>query len=881
MKKKSIGFLFAAAVLFGALGAVMPVSAKISSRADIFVPVSGVASVEEAYTAPAYLNSNKGIFIRTNANAATVRYRGVLDARRLTKDLRLVSLYALGGEDSAIITEMNINLIDTENEENIVGMRFRATSVGDNSSYVLVYSGGRYRGYNSGSIYENDFGAVAWGSSFYPERSGSVVPFQCMLDYESRQFWNRNNANTVLVLDMDDPDMVGSGGEWRGFEKDTCYFEIKLTLTSSVAGGVVIQEFLGQDMRTALGSDIPTPEITVEYEGDALPVGALGVSYPIPDATAFDWYDGARKTELRLARIDGTAETDLTERVRDGAFSPETEGNYAVFYEIENSLGGRAAKRLDFKVAKLLPQYNFYFPGGLTLPELGGFFFVPECSVSGGSGRLAVTEEIRYNGRTVGLGAERRILCDEPGMIEIKITASGYCGEPFSRVYGIRVENPDAKILLLGHPEYVKKGAVTNLPASRVAGSDVSGAELVVTADGIEVSGETFRTDKAAGEKVSLLYQLKKGTEVLASELLTLTVIDPAGPAGYPVAVSGSPVIAADSQGVSVSASGDFCVKMPFPIACNQAAVTFSFAGDAESVDILLEDDRYPQVSNFLRVSRRGSAFVLSLNGRGAEVQVSGDFSGTRNFGVIIDRNTGNVLNAAGKKLLSARLTESGIARVSLRANGVKGDAALCLVQVGNQKLLGSNQAPELLTSADIPTYRYLSFGETFEVYAAEAFDVFDYGGEVSMKVSAPDRSVLYEGISADKTFRAEQYGVYIIDYVLTDASGRSATRKFLVNVPDELPPEIAVEVPARAKAGEDVILPKPAVRDNLDETCTGYLTVRRMRTFESKVIYASEVSEWRDMTYRFEETGIYEVIYSVSDKAGNLAVRVCRITVE
>ena len=66
-----------------------------------------------------------------------------------------------------------------------------------------------------------------------------------------------------------------------------------------------------------------------------------------------------------------------------------------------------------------------------------------------------------------------------------------------------------------------------------------------------------------------------------------------------------------------------------------------------------------------------------------------------------------------------------------------------------------------------------------------------------------------------------------------------------------------------------------------MDETCTGYLTVRRMRTFESKVIYASEVSEWRDMTYRFEETGIYEVIYSVSDKAGNLAVRVCRITVE
>lgn len=850
------------------------------SKADVFEAVEGISAITENYTAPAYMYGCNGVLVQTNAISASFRYKGAIDARLLTQGESFFSFYALGGENSAIITELVIRLIDTQNEDNWVGLRYTPVSVNNNTSYALAYSNGRWRGLGDDGItlIEDTYGTGIYGASFYPEASNSVVPFDSRFDYASRSFYNyMSSSGTKLILNMADESLVGEGGGWNGFAKDECYLEVEMSLTSATAGGIVVQTLFGENMSGPMGDSAPDPQITVDYPGTELPMGAVGVEYPLPQASAFDWYHGKQPVDIALFK---EAE-DITASLEGASFVPESTGSYSVTYKAENSFGGSDSASLVFTVKQSLPQYSFYFKGGLKSAELGKFFFVPEISVSGGSGALNVSEDVRYNGKNVELGTERRFFVSEPGMIELKYTVSGYCGEPYTRIFGIPVENPAAKIILSGYPRYIKSGVPLMLPACSAEGSAVSGAELIITADGQPVTGGSVTTQKAAGETVQVVWTLQKGSEVLAAESLDLAVIDPQSAADYPQTLSGSPVFAAGSRGVEISASSDYSFAMPFPVALNQAAVTFSFAGSADYIDVLFEDEIYPEISAFLRIARSATGLTVQLNGTGVVQTIDGDFTGNSNISLLLDRS-GIVSDSRGNTLFQARLCESGVCRVSVSVAGVQEDTLLTLIQVGNQRLTGSDQAPDLLTGQAMPTFRYAEFGEIFYVYTASAYDVYDYGGDITLRVTAPDSTVLYEGKPADMSFSASQYGLYFVDYLLTDTSGKTATRRFLISVLDREAPQIVLSgVPSKAEVGKKINLPVPQISDNLDDACGGYIVVRNTKTYISEMVYMAAAGQWAEYSHTFEAAGDYEILYVVSDTAGNTAVASARIRVE
>ncbi len=880
--KKITAFLGAAAALCLCAGIVsLPAAAETSpSKADVFEAVEGVSSITENYTAPAYLNGCNGVLIQTDAIFASFRYNSTVDARLLEREEAFFSFYALGGENSAIITEFVIRLVDTQNEENWVGLRYTPVSVNNDTSYALAYSNGRWRGLGDDGVtlHEDSYGTGIYGASFYPEASGSVVPFESRFDYGSRSFYNYSSSGgEKLILDMVDENLVGEGGGWNGFAEDECYLEVEMSLTSSAPGGIVITELFGEDMSGEMGDTVPQPHITADYDGTQLPLGAVGVEYPLPQVSAFDWYYGKQPVKTTLLAGD----KDITSSIANSAFVPENVGAYSVSYTAENGLGGTDTLSFSFTIEKSLPQYVFYFDGGMSMPELGEFFFVPQITVSGGSGLLTVAEEVRYNGKSVALGAERRFLASEPGMIELKYTVSGYCGEPFTRIFGIPVENPDAKLLLGGCPQYIKRGIPLILPECKAEGSAVSGAELIVTADGETVAGGSITTQKAAGETVQVVWQLQKGSEILAAKTLDLTVIDPQSAAEYPQMVFGAPSYAAGSRGVEISASSDYSFAMPFPVALNQAAVTIRFDGSANYIDVCFEDERYPEISSFLRVARSSTGVTVQLNGTGAAQAIDGDFAGESNISLLLDRS-GIVSDSHGNTLFQARLCDSGACRVSFSVSGVQSDTKLTLVQVGNQRLTGSDQAPDIITEQVMPSFRYTEFGESFTVCEAAAFDVYDYGGSITLRVTAPDASVLYEGVPTEMRFTASQYGLYFVDYLLADASGETATRRFLVSVLDREPPQFTLSgISSRAEIGEAVTLPVPNVTDNLDVECGGYIVIRNVKTYISEVIYTAEAGSWSEYRHTFEAAGDYEIIYVVSDAAGNTAVASADIRAE
>ena len=67
--------------------------------------------------------------------------------------------------------------------------------------------------------------------------------------------------------------------------------------------------------------------------------------------------------------------------------------------------------------------------------EYNSYYTVPRFIASGGSGTLSVTETVEYGGKTVSLDSSRRIKIDRAEPLKIIITAQGYSGQPYTKVF--------------------------------------------------------------------------------------------------------------------------------------------------------------------------------------------------------------------------------------------------------------------------------------------------------------------------------------------------------------------------------------------------------------------------------------------------------------
>ena len=100
-----------------------------------------------------------------------------------------------------------------------------------------------------------------------------------------------------------------------------------------------------------------------------------------------------------------------------------------------------------------------------------------------------------------------------------------------------------------------------------------------------------------------------------------------------------------------------------------------------------------------------------------------------------------------------------------------------------------------------------------------------------SLSVIAPDGNPVtdtdglkLENVDPTKeyTFLLEEYGQYYIMYVAADEfNGKDEEYNYVINVEDEVPPEIILngEIPETAKVGDMILIPSYTVTDNLDPT--------------------------------------------------------------
>jgi hypothetical protein len=167
---------------------------------------------------------------------------------------------------------------------------------------------------------------------------------------------------------------------------------------------------------------------------------------------------------------------------------------------------------------------------------------------------------------------------------------------------------------------------------------------------------------------------------------------------------------------------------------------------------------------------------------------------------------------------------------------------------------------------------RYYSLNGTVRLSAAVAADVLDPSVAFKLNVTAQDGShvAASDGTllkDADPTkaydFPAAAYGRYTVSIVATDTSGNRQEYGYVVNVYDDIAPTFTFDgaLPAKAKVGEAVKLPKASATDNADGAVK--FTVTLFHHGQSVVLTKD--------AFIASAPGIYTVRWYAADSNGNI----------
>lgn len=204
----------------------------------------------------------------------------------------------------------------------------------------------------------------------------------------------------------------------------------------------------------------------------------------------------------------------------------------------------------------------------------------------------------------------------------------------------------------------------------------------------------------------------------------------------------------------------------------------------------------------------------------------------------------------------------NGGAYLTVGVEGVTGASELYVTRVGNQPL-GHKDS----TTADMtePTMRFttpvpssMKMGDTFQLPAYEAYDVYSTIAESSLTVEAPDGTVHTE------SFTVSQYGQYKMTVKVQDSCGNQMKSVKMIYVNDDVTPQLTVSAMEKAsyKTADKVTVPTYTVSDNLNKYFVDVILF--LPNGEIRLLTHDESGE---ITYSLTDTGLYAASF-ISDNS-------------
>ena len=891
---------------------------------------SNTATFISDYSLPTWSEPGNGVLITTTVGSTKVRYNNIIDISKLTSDIPVIEFQVLYGNDqqtgytfadlgqgwSSIRANMSVRLIDVYDQSKYISMRWRSGEWYEyNNPYDKCFS---YVGTapctdNVPKWGNGEFYSTFNGIEGKAQNSSSGKLFNFAMDYETNcayiysQKIDTGAKMKYLVGQYANTDHYGK----QAFDKFTTgevYLEISFPVETYFIGsdraGIVVTSIGGNslsgkmfDGQNGASSNVFTdnvkPNIILDLEEhyqDNMPIGYVGVGYPVPSAYALDTVSGECKVYCGV--VETNSKTEYA--IRNGKFIPDKAGEYNLTYMTTDAYGNIDSKTLNVLIKdEELPKITFAFEEEVVA-KYKFDFVIPKFTVSGGSGNVNYSYKIYYNEKEVTV--DKKLTLSELGTLKFVFEATDYLGTEIGNEDNALlleiVQTDDMFVTFNDYiPKYVKTGTNLILPDTTV----ISGAETEVVKT-VKVNGTTLGADRVyavsqtAGEFLTVEYISNNGKE--CKQTFEIEVVANTDDVRYAMIsdIQNASLGSGLNGGLIYQVSGDKYIATPNPVSCNGFVLNANFdIKKLTSKTVYFYDCYSANKVLQLRFTANGAKFFMQVNGREEyNVSPSATFAdGTANLYLNFDAKTGRIsdYNDLSICYISDYLNgdeyegfQENMAYVAIRFKDAQ-DMTYNLLRISNQTFgMYSNIlaiGPQVAVDGDLIS-QYIDKGATVVIPRAKGLDLFDGVFEAYVSVIGPDDLYIFQDAKADteRSFIASDAGVYTIIYYSVDAHQGRAELLVEYTVPDYTAPVITVNTSKiNIPVGLTFKIPEATVTDNITPV-------------EQVKLYVFVIDENNHYTmvddeYTIKKAGKYTLVYVAIDSSGNMSRQTVTIIVK
>ncbi len=866
--------------IFGEKEVVEKAEYRCLAKGEDFFDVSGDAS--KAYRSFAYDKDYKGVAFSFKSGS-TITFNRTFDLSKFDKNTPFID-FVIEPNDFEVsdFTDCYVRLSDALDESNYV--EYWMTDGGPsnlNRIYTEAkFSGGFYAGYGEESrdgVWHSDIhigdrlGAAIFSSFCASKGEGNVNANSIKLyfDQEENCTYLSPAANglegPIRIMDFDDTDVFKSIS-WSGFSSNLVKVSITPSSFSTSSGNILVHSVGGYDLSEEILEDEEAPLITVDLSSysssNETPLARLGHSYRIFESKVSDNFDTSLEAKVNVKYLDGAGE-GIDVPVQNGEFKVEKEGHYAIHYNAADQ-NGNVAKEvvIDVKTSSAIEDISFENLEESLSKEIYDSLFpiAPEkANTSGGSGKVSVSRTIvSPSGKTLSCKNDGSLLLEELGDYKISYFASDVAGNASTFVQTIHAKAPSKPKFISESPLPGALLLSSTYELSPLKGVEVNDGKIAFLTSKVSVDGKEASTLTPAevGNK-TIVYTLsgQSGTSTLTE---TKEVVDTEKGKREERYFHGGLTVEEEASSLRLTcgesdSSSTWLTKLAtsdFSLRFTRVATQSSFsslyvkltdASDSSSTLTLVIDPKNGKISYpTLEGSKQIDFTVQSLQ-----------------FGLGFKSSSRVLLDVNDSELDPLRYTDqkekwngfpSG-AYLTIGFLGKTGRSSVKLNSINNQALgydvygtgiskdeAGEDSArPEIVLNSDLATEQEM--GKDFLCPSFEVFDVLSDIASAEVRVTTPSGKKITGDKNGIAPFKIEEYGVYNVIYIASDACGNTARLTLAVFVFDEEAPSLTVDEMAKSEyaTGEKIDLPSYRASDNSSSYKVDVILI--LPSFEQRLI--------------------------------------------
>lgn len=887
---------------------------EVTFRVDDAAYVLSSSKSSASYGKYEHAESTSGIMVRL-AYGDSITFNTPIDVRNATKNDVLAEAFATpdvkGVKD---FDKLIFTFTDLENPDIYLRYTIRQSSEGDNYPISYALAGGNGQPMEGWEEYwkrlhiDNEWGAQfrhSFSLSFasnYPY----VAPDKAVISLRYDAATLQSYVGGFMIIDHDNPAYFNN--LWRGFPSGRAKLTVSADMYNGETANFCVSKIKGMNLTDEKYVDSEAPVIKVDSEYTQMPATKKGMEYKVPAATAFDSYTATYCEVKTSVWYNYASSNAVLVQVRDGKFTADRAGDYAIVYEAQDRMGNAAREIRWVHAYENLEKPTIAIGDAPTLTATVGDMVKVAGYVAdskSGDADVVITAVLGNETFTVGKDGFRP---EKEGTYRITYTATDYIGQTGTASYDITVNMGDKPVFITEPvlPKMLVEGCDYTIPEANAIdyrnGSPVSKKATVTVTD---KNGTRTVTDGKIN--VAVADNLDIATVVYECEGASLTYNLPVIKAM--IEENGRPRLHIENY---LSGSGFTTEKTDdgLILTATDANGGFTFGNRLVAENCAIELKGMAGTSNFDAIavtfsdaeddSKAVTARLIRTSGK-ADVELCGITTGLDNGFVTADKFTLNYTQGVmivDKARLDVTTYDDGSAFAGFPSGRIYVSVNFVNAAVGAQiDVVSVNGHPMTTATSDriAPKIVIMSanyggtheIGSTVTLPAAMAGDTLDPNVTFTMKVTDGKGNIVTDvdgvklnGVDPGReyTIKLEEYGQYSVSYTASDTfNQRNNTRplNYTLNVVDEIAPEIKFEAKfaETVKVGESMVIPKFTVTDNVsaaeDITITKYVL-----TPSGVLVTIPEESN----SVKAVQAGKYEFRIIAVDKAGNVAIE--RVTV-